>query len=194
MEKIKGGSARLLSGLVQPFKFIGRIIAVAWWPIALLWRSLRWLMRALFGRLNYEAPVWYTAGSRALRHAGGYLMRTSRAWLLKDRRRAVGALAVVIVVLLAGVWYAVQPKPSEATFTISSPARTRSEDPKAKPDPVTVTFSQAVAPIDRISTEGIAKYAMATQAGGMWGRVNNGRFQFMTRNGWEGGAGVTGKG
>ena len=184
MKKSKSGSARLLSGLVQPFKFIGRIIAIAWWPIAMLWRSLRWLMRALFGRLNYEAPVWYTAGSRALRRAGGYLIRTSRAWLLKDRRRAVAALSVVAVALLAGVWYAIQPKPSEATFTVSSPARTRIEDPKAKPDPVTVTFSQAVAPLDRIGKEVIADITISPQAEGGWVWLNDRRLQFTPKNDW----------
>lgn len=184
MTKIRNGVATLLSDLVQALKFMGRVIAIAWWPVAMLWRALRWVMLALFGSLSYEAPQWYTAGKRAIKSAAGFALRTSQAWLRKDRKRAVITLAAALVALLAWVGYASLPKPSEATFTISSPARTRIEDPKAKPDPVTVVFSQAVAPMDRIGKEVLADITLSPPAEGTWAWLNDRRLQFTPRNDW----------
>lgn len=187
MKNIKGGFARLRSALALPFKFLGRVFALARQPFAMAWRALRWLMRTLFGRLNYQAPVWYTVASRALRDIGGYLWRKARAWIAKDRRRAAATFGVLAIALLAWAWHLSQPKPSEATFSVSSPARTRIEDPKAKPDPVTVTFSRAVAPLDRIGKEVIADITLSPQADGRWVWLNDRLLQFTPRNDWPAG-------
>src|SRR5216683_6137128 len=187
MKNIKDAVSLSLRGLAQLFKFIGRIIGLAWLPFALLWRGIRWVTRALFGSLSYEAPVWF----RALRAGVRYVSHAVRAWMAADRRRAAATIAAVIVAVLAYAWYQGLPKPREATFTINNPARTRIEDPKAKLDPVVVSFSQAVAPIDRIGKEVIADISISPQVEGTWFWENDRRLQFTPRADWPVGTDFT---
>src|SRR5712691_7625260 len=191
MNNIKGAVSRSLQGLAQLFKLVGRVFALVWLPFALLWRGIRWVTRTLFGSLSYEAPVWFTAGFHALRAGVRYLSRVVRAWMAADRRRAVATIAAVIVALLAYAWYEGLPKPREATFTVNNPARTRIEDPRAKPDPVVVSFSQAVAPIDRIGKEVIADISISPQVEGTWFWENDRRLQFTPRADWPVGTDFT---
>ncbi len=180
MNNIKSAISRLLHGLAHVFKSIGRLFALLWWPFALLWRGIRWVTRALFGSLSYEAPVWFTAGLRALRAGARYVSQ----WMAADRRRAFATIAAVVVALFAYSWYQSLPKPTEAAFTINNPSRTRIEDPKAKPDPVLVSFSRAVAPIDRIGKEVIADISVSPQVEGTWFWVNDRRLQFTPKTDW----------
>ena len=67
---------------------------------------------------------------------------------------------------------------------MSSPGRTRIEDPKAKPDPLTIVFSRSVAPIELVGKEITSGVDMSPATEGAWRWVDDQRLRFTPKNDW----------
>ena len=147
----------ILTRISESTRVVTRFFTRILWMIGQLWKLLKLLIGGLFGKLSYQWPIWITMSIRLVRGISHFVYDKTKRWVEANPKRAkqVGAGFVVLVLLGSGAywWYEQQPKPIEANFTISNPERTRIEDPKALPDPVTVVFSRSVTPIDRIGKE-----------------------------------------
>lgn len=160
--------------------------------ILMVWQLFKWLVGTLFGKLSYQWPIWITMIIRIVKGTAKYVFNFTKLWIASNPKRAkqVGAGLAVVVLLGSGAywWYQQQPKPIEASFTISNPERTRIEDPKALPDPVTVVFSHSIAPIDRIGKEVGSGVDISPKVEGTWRWVDDNRLRFTPRADWPVGA------
>ena len=66
---------------------------------------------------------------------------------------AIGAFVVMVLGLTVYFWYASLPKPVRVSLYVTSPGRTRIEDPDARPDPVSIRFSISVAPLAAVGKD-----------------------------------------
>ena len=177
-------SERVFQGLRAVARFFMHSVLV----LKVFWQIVRGLARRLFGSLSYQWPAWVGFVMRSLRDGLRYACGVVKTRAAANPRRAkqVGAAIVVASIVSAGVytWYESLPKPVEVSYTISNPGRTRIEDPKAKPDPLTVVFNRSVAPIDRIGKEVGSGVDISPKIDGSWRWVDDQRLRFTPRNDW----------
>lgn len=126
------------------------------------------LLRPLIGDLQWQAPGWLRGISNAL----GFCAVAGASWVRADKRRAVIA-SIMGVVLLAGgvagkVWYDKLPKPLEVTYEITSPESTPVDQPNAKPEPLIIKFSDSVATLAGVGKEVTTGIAVEPRIDGSW--------------------------
>jgi len=101
-------------------------------------------------------------------------------------------IAVSVVVLMGIVaalgWYQSRPRPDLVGFEVSSPGRTRIEDPEAKPEPVTVRFGASVAPLAAVGKEITAGIEMIPRFEGTWKWDTGHSLIFTPKTDWPIGA------
>jgi uncharacterized protein YfaS (alpha-2-macroglobulin family) len=155
----------------------------------LVWRPLAWLCLQLFGRIDWQAPRWGRALAGGARRAGA----TVRA------RPAVGAVVIVLIAALAaGGWYGqrwwkARPKPLEVTFKVKPPPRSAIEldDLEArKPQPVSIIFSQSVAPLSQIDKD-VDTVGLSPALAGTWHWDDDRHLRFTPKDDWPAGADYT---
>ncbi|HQS59511.1 MAG: hypothetical protein B7Y56_10285 [Gallionellales bacterium 35-53-114] len=175
---------KISQGLRAVARFFMQIVLI----LRIFWRIMRWSVRALFGSLSYQGPAWVGMGIRALRDGFRYIYERIRKLAAANPKRAkqIGAGLIAAAIAATGlyIWYESLPKPVEASFYVNNPQRTRIEDPKAKPDPLTVVFSRSVAPIDRIGKEIAAGVALSPELEGSWRWVDDQRLRFTPKYDW----------
>ena len=149
---------------------------------ASLWRGLRAGLRGLFGNVQWHAPAWLAFLVRLASNVWQYTRANPRqAALRAGAMLAIGAAA-------GGGWhYYHRPdptKPVEATFQIQPPGRTRIEDAGAKPDPLSIRFSQSVAPLQNAGKEVSAGITISPVAEGVWRWNGDQELLFEPKSDW----------
>ena len=159
---------RMSQGLHAVARFFMNFAAV----LTVLTGLIRSLIRGIFGSWSYQVPAWLGWSFHFLRNGFLHIYGLARAKATEHPRRAkqagVGIVIAGIVLTGAYIWYESLPKPVEASFSISSPGRTRIEDPRAKPDPLVISFSSSVAPIERIGKEVSTGVEISPKVEGIW--------------------------
>jgi len=149
-----------------------------------VWRMLGRIGHHLFGDVHWQAPVWLRATMEGLVAAQRYVA----AWIERDRRRATLVVGVVLAVAAAGLagkwWYDQLPKPVEVTYAVKDPARTRIEDPNARPDPVIVEFSASVATLAGVGKEVTTGIQTSPAVEGVWTWTDDRTLVFQPKADW----------
>ncbi|MDR2151834.1 MAG: hypothetical protein LBO72_03345 [Helicobacteraceae bacterium] len=129
-------------------RFLGKI------PL-FFWRALAWILRGVFGNVNWQSPPWLKAIGRGFCFVGGKLAAN----------KALSAIAAVVLLLIAGgsyagyVWYENRPKPIEiaptelivATAHFNAPYRTNYNSDRVEYPPLSISFSEDVAPLESVN-------------------------------------------
>src|SRR5258705_2939051 len=149
-----------------------------------MWAGAAWLMRQAVGEVQWRAPAWP-------RKVGAGIVAGWRCvgdWIQRDRKRAAWCLVAALAVIGGSVagkwWYDHLPKPVEASWEITQPARTRIEDPNAKPDQVVVKFSASVAPLAAVGKEAKSGIEINPKVAGSWNWVDDRTLVFTPKNDW----------
>ncbi len=137
--------------------------------------------RMLLG--SWSAPAWM----HALGRAGG---RTASAIAAKPLH-ATAIVALIAATTAGGVygyrWYQARPKPVEATISVTDPSRTEIENER-EPNPLTVAFSQSVAPLGMADKEVTQGIRIEPTLAGAWRWKNDQTLEFRPKEDWPVGA------
>lgn len=143
-----------------------------------------WLGRHVVGEIRWQAPAWPHSVGLWIRAASSGLI----AWIQRERKRAAWIAVISVVVIGGGAagkrWYDHLPKPIEVSFEVTQPARTRIEDPNARPDPVVVTFNASVAPLAGVGKEVKSGIEMSPRVGGNWSWSDDRTLVFTPKADW----------
>jgi hypothetical protein len=146
-----------------------------------LWRRLGHGMALLLG--SWTAPPWLIWLGRVLARAGAAM-----------RARPRNTLAAVLVLALLGAggyyghaWWRAQPQPVEVSFKVDNPALTDFAT-EGQPNHLVVTFSQSVAPLDRVGKVVETGLALSPAVEGTWAWASDQQLQFRPKADWPVGA------
>src|SRR5262245_7851548 len=99
-----------IQSLVSRVRVVGRVLR----------RAFLWLLVAVVGRLEWQAPPWLAWSSR----------HSARGWRFATANRT--RIATLGVTLLAGAgavaWYVTRPTPHYVTYTVTPPGLTEYDD------------------------------------------------------------------
>ena len=152
--------------------------------IGLLWAAWAWVAQSIFGAWTWQAPQWM----RGLQSRSAALVHRTRRAVNRHPGR-VSVLACLIVALGVGGltgwhWLRSRPKPEFASFSVTAPSRTRIEDDKAKPDPVTVRFDRSAAALLLAGKALSTGIGMQPELAGTWRWVDDRVLEFRPRDDW----------
>lgn len=170
------------------------VLALIWnivsMPVQLAWLPLAWILRQLFGRLDWQAPAWQRWTLRRMQQAGAAVVRRPGRFLL---------LLLVLALLAGSGWYAyrwwqARPKPVEVTFKVREPARTEIEQEEAEdrlPKPLQIRFDHSVAPLAASGKEIAAGISTSPALAGVWRWRDDKTLSFAPADDWAVGAEYT---
>jgi hypothetical protein len=158
-----GGGRSISAGKTMDFlRALKRLPRQLLWAIGtlfgLIWRGLRFVFGGLFGQVRWQAPDWMVWSGLKL----GAGARAVRANPTRTAVIAGSAIAFVSLAWLGYWWWQHRPRPQLpplVTAEVHAPERTTYEDDKVVIHPLTVTFSDSIAPIELVGkpvTQGIA--------------------------------------
>ena len=148
-------------------------------------RALGRVLHILFGELRWHPPQWV----RALGAGGAAAMRRAQARPVATAALLAALLALTASGALALRWMQLRPKPVLTTFEVAAPARTCLEcEPPGKPQPLIVTFSQPVAPLDAIGQAIHGGVELSPRQAGAWRWDSDRRLRFEPAADWPAGA------
>src|SRR4051812_2210253 len=131
----------------------------------------------LFGRWTWQAPPWLAWGGRQVARGG--------RWLTAHPARA-GLLALVL--LLAGggaAWDLTRPKPHYVTYTVTAPGLTEyNANGIAAIQPLTIVFTESVAPLKQIKTAVTAGIDLSPALAGTWFWTSDKELRFTPKDDW----------
>ncbi len=140
---------------------------------------------AVFGHFRWQLPSWLGWVVAQVLRAGLYL------WQMVRAKPKVTLILLVTAAALSGSswwsyqWWKAQPKPFEATFIVTEPARTRIEEENFSITPLVVRFNASVAPlaaVGKVVTEGLSTDPLLE---GAWTWRNDRELQFAPRADWS---------
>ncbi|HEY4368220.1 MAG TPA: alpha-2-macroglobulin [Steroidobacteraceae bacterium] len=145
-------------------------------------------LRAIFGQLNWQRPVWLANASAATDKRASALGAAVR----RDPRRAAAVGTALVAVIVGGGflwhWYQHRPRPIEIAFNVSAPAPTcYSCEPPGQPNPLIVSFSASAAPLDRAGHPIDARQAgisMSPDFAGQWSWDDDKILRFQPKADW----------
>ncbi|MFC5473987.1 MG2 domain-containing protein [Paraherbaspirillum soli] len=156
--------------------FFGIVLMVIWTP-------LRWLLRQVFGNLNWQAPAWlHWSARRGFAAAVG---------VRRHPRKALIGLAAVLL-LAGGGWYGyhwwqARPKPVEVTFKAVNPGRTEIEqdDPANRlPKPLLIKFDHSAATLAAVGKDVSSGITVSPAIAGGWHWDDDKTLSFKPSEDW----------
>ena len=136
-----------------------------------------WAAVGLFGRWEWRAPAWAAwTGVQAAR---------GRRHLASHPRQTALAAMLALIATAGYAWYSTRPQPYLVTFDVHSPALT-TYDERGVPriDPMTVTFSDSAAPLERVEKEVLAGLELSPAIGGKWFWITDRELRFTPASDW----------
>jgi alpha-2-macroglobulin len=139
-------------------------------------------LAALFG--VWVAPPWWRWAGRQASNGASRVASAVRA-----RPRASLAVALAVIALgAAGFfgyrWWQAQPKPVEVSVKVSGPALTDFAREGALPQPVTLAFSQSVAPLALVGKAVVEGITVAPPVEGTWRWADDRQLVFTPKTEW----------
>jgi uncharacterized protein YfaS (alpha-2-macroglobulin family) len=145
--------------------------------IRTLRQGFAWVFVALFGRWHWQPPRWIAVTAS----------QSHRGWrfLVATRARLAIATAVVLFATVAGAWYVTRPKPQYVTFEVQPPGLTEYDERGVMSiKPLTVTFSESVAPIKQLQKVVSTGIEMSPVMEGTWFWTSDTELRFTPRSDW----------
>ena len=138
---------------------------------------IRGLFEALFGRWNWQPPVWNL-------WLGQHLAAGSR-YLISDPRRWVTLLFLLLALAGAGIWYRLRPKPAFAEYEVTAPALTEYDDKGISLiHPMRVVFSSSAAPLKQVEKRVTSGVELSPAIAGTWFWFSDKDLRFTPKNDW----------
>ncbi|HEY0229668.1 MAG TPA: Ig-like domain-containing protein, partial [Dokdonella sp.] len=154
-----------------------------WFVLRGVLRLLGTVFGAVFGEVTWRAPRWAgTLGSASAASWGGVRRRPGLS---------AGVVATVLVLALAG-WQAERwwksrpqpPKPVAISAHVGAPESTRYDADPVTVNPLTITFSGSVAPLDKVGKAPGEGVAMQPALDGAWSWSNDRTLTFTPAVDW----------
>lgn len=142
--------------------------------------GLRWLLRGLFGEMQWSSPPW----------AKWTGTQTSRLWAIVKRRPKTSIATVLSLVLIgAGSligyrWYLHQPKPVYPQCELTAPDLTRWPEDKPKIYPLVVRCNESVAPLEAVGKPVTKGIELKPKVAGQWIWENDRKMVFTPAADW----------
>lgn len=182
-ENEKNNSPRLL----RIFSLIWNIVFM---PVLLAWLPLAWILRQIFGKIDWQVPAWQRWTLHRIRQASIAILRRPGRFLL---------LVLVVALMGASAWYGyrwwqARPKPVEVTFKVRDPARTEIEQEIADdrlPKLLQIRFDHSVAPLIASGKDISAGISTAPAIAGVWRWRDDKTLTFAPADDWAIGAEYT---
>ncbi|TDR48618.1 hypothetical protein DFR29_101238 [Tahibacter aquaticus] len=154
-----------------------------WRALAFVLRMLGLLLAVLVGKVSWQAPGWMLAGERAGLAGWGAVRR--------NPGRSAGIVGTLLVLGIGG-WFGYTawrdrprpPEPVAATLQVSPPALTDYEAEPVTVHTLDLTFSQSVAPIDKVGKEISSGIALKPAVAGSWTWVSDRVLRFTPKDDW----------
>ncbi|MBN2417181.1 alpha-2-macroglobulin family protein [bacterium] len=150
-------------------------------------KSLKTVIRYLFGSVSYEPPGFWkalgTAAGKAARplRRGTEGVRKRHPGLYRSMRNALRAVLIIAAAYL--LWRAVRPPASGISVSVEIPPPMIMEE-NAKPFPLVLTFSGSAAPLDRVGREVSDGVRIRPQGAGTWLWEDDDRIAFAPVQDW----------
>src|SRR2546423_12150236 len=160
--KMPASLSKLPDLIIRPFVFLGRIVAKIWF--------------AVFGRLSWSPPAWFSQ-SRAT------WTRFSEA---NPRITAAGLIAIFFLscaVAWTWNWYEHRPKPHRVSASIGGIPVTKLEN-ELKYPPLIVRFSEPAARLEDLKKPSLQGVRLEPQIGGAWAWNSDKELVFRPTEDW----------
>jgi hypothetical protein len=167
----------------------GSVLAYSKWHPEEGLMSVRSPLRAIFGSLRWQPPLWAEGTLRGLATRGAALQAVARARPQLATGVTAGAVALALAALFGWRWYQAQPKPQTVDYAITVPAITcyACQTPRNQPNPLRISFEGSVAPLERAgkpldaSNMGVS---IAPAIAGTWRWLDDRVLQFQPAADW----------
>lgn len=149
-------------------------------PLQMLFKGLRALFTALFGRIDWQPPGWLQwIGRRCCRLL---------AWANRQRI-AAAALLLVLFALAGGGWYGWQwylhrPLPHTVAYRVEAPALTDYAKSPMVIAPLRVRFAESVAPLQLVGKPVISGLLLEPSHAGAWRWADDRTLEFKPEADW----------
>lgn len=151
------------------------LVSKLWWglvySLSFVFKGLFTLLWALLGKPSWQPPSWPgNLGRTALAHPG----------------RTLGVLATTVALASAGWWWVHRPQPPEPeriTFSVSAPGLTDYRQAPIAVQPLRVSFSGSVAPIDLVGKPAIG-VSLSPALPGAWQWESDTELSFQPAGDW----------
>jgi alpha-2-macroglobulin len=142
--------------------------------------AMRWLLRGLFGEMQWNLPPW-------MRWSGTQL--TTFGALIKRKPKASAANGLGLALALGGGlygyhWYSHLPKPVYPQCAVTAPALTTYPDDKQKIHALVLTCNQSVAPLEAVGKPATKGITLSPKVTGQWVWENDRKLVFTPAADW----------
>ncbi len=143
--------------------------------------AIRWLLRGLFGEMQWNLPPW-------LRWSGAQL--TTFGALLKRKPKASAASGLGLAIAIGGGlygyhWYSHLPKPVYPQCAVTAPALTTYPEDKQKIHPLVLTCNQSVAPLEAVGKPATKGLNLSPKVAGQWVWESDRKLVFTPAADWS---------
>jgi alpha-2-macroglobulin len=146
-------------------------------PMSRIKLFLQKAARKVLGDVQWQAPEWIRWSAARIRRAIGYL----RA----DPKRLIAAIVLVLAAAGGITWYKLRPRPHYVEYTVHDPKLTTYDDTGlAEIDPLTVEFTEAVAPLANLDKRLTTGIEISPAFAGKWNWINDKLLQFTPGSDW----------
>jgi len=126
--------------------------------------AVRWLLRGLFGEMQWNLPPWLRWSGKQFANAGE---------IVKRKPKASAASALGLILLIAGGlfgyhWYSHLPKPVYPQCAVTAPALTTYPKDKQKIYPLVLTCNESVAPLEAVGKPATKGITLSPKVAGQW--------------------------
>ncbi|MDR3163384.1 MAG: alpha-2-macroglobulin [Helicobacteraceae bacterium] len=150
---------------------------------------MAWILRGVFGNINWQSPPWL----KAIGKGAGCASRKVAS------RKALSAIAIAGLIAIAGgsyaayIWYENRPKPidfapteiTQASVYFYSPYKTDYSADKVVFNPLAISFSADVAPLDNVGKQVTQGATISPPIEGEWIWTSSERLTFTPSADWQ---------
>ncbi|UXN04868.1 alpha-2-macroglobulin [Bartonella sp. HY406] len=138
------------------------------------------ILSLIFGNVSWVPPFWLRPICKLFSLIGCFFKRYTKS--------AIASVFVLIVAIGAGIggwiWYQNQPLPYMVSYDYSNPPLSDYDKKGVKTYPLTIEFSDSVAPIDKVNTTIEEGVSLSPQIKGTWHWSNDKVLTFKPQQDW----------
>jgi uncharacterized protein YfaS (alpha-2-macroglobulin family) len=142
--------------------------------------AIHWLLRGLFGEMQWNLPPWMRWSGTQLTRFGALVKRKPKA--------SMASIAGLIMLTAAGLygyhWYSHLPKPVYPQCEVTAPALTTYPDDKQKIHPLILKCNESVAPLEAVGKPVAKGINIKPKIAGQWVWENDRKLVFTPAADW----------
>lgn len=142
--------------------------------------GVKWLLRGLFGEMQWNLPPWMRWSGARLTNAGAAAKRNPKASVAS----ALGLVLLIAGGLFGYNWYIHLPQPVYPQCEVAAPALTTYSDDKQKIHPLVVRCNESVAPLEAVGKPVNKGIDLKPKVAGQWVWENDRKLVFTPAADW----------